>query len=71
MDLILATALINVGTGPDGSKAIIAADTQSGLRVIIPLDENGAKAVAAALSTGLVIPSGPLPPDFKGNGGTR
>lgn len=46
---------IKVGTRSDGMKAIIATDLKSGLRVIIPLDEVGAKAVATALNNNLVI----------------
>jgi len=73
MQIVMDEALVSVGTGPDGNKVMVAIDKQSGLRVVLPLTEQGAKAIAAALSTGLIVASGPLTPTLtgKGNGGVN
>ena len=67
MQIVMDEAMVSVGTGPDGAKVMIAVDKQSGLRVVLPMTDQSAKIIAAALSTGLVIASGPL--TMKGNGG--
>ena len=52
---------ISVGKNDLGARAIMAIDRKSGLRVVIPLDEAGAKIVAAELTKGLVVVHGKLP----------
>jgi len=55
MEIVMDRADIKVGKGNDGTKVIIAEDKMSGIRLVIPLDENGARIVATALIGGLHI----------------
>jgi len=51
----MTDVVISTGTGPNGLKLFVADDKRSGIRVLIPMDEKAARAVAAALTNGLVI----------------
>jgi len=53
---------VRIGTNDLGERAIVAIDKQSGIRVLIPLDEAGARAVAEALMAGQVVVAQKLPP---------
>jgi len=53
-------AEIKIGTNPNGGKAIIADEIMSGIRVLIPLTDEGAKSVADALYGG-IIPAKVMP----------
>jgi hypothetical protein len=55
MEIMMDTADINVGKNAQGMRAIVAIDRKSGLRVVIPLDDAGARAVADGLTAGLVM----------------
>jgi len=61
MEIYMVEAEINVGTAPNGDKAIIAVDP-SGIRVVLPMSDDGARAVAKALTGGItVVPKLELP----------
>lgn len=45
---------IQVGTAPNGDKAVIVVDP-SGIKVIIPMTDEGARAAAQALTGGIAI----------------
>jgi len=60
IEIGMAQAKINIGTSPDGGKVIMAEDIQSGIRMILPLTAEGAKAIADALY-GSVIPVRVMP----------
>lgn len=64
MEIIMNQAEIKIGTGPTGNKAIVAEETTSGIRVLIPLTDEGAKAVADALY-GSIIPAREFPKRIK------
>lgn len=51
--------------GAPGMKLLIFVDPQSGIQVIVPLDEATAKNMAAMLTAGIVIASGPVPKNGK------
>lgn len=51
----MSGADIKIGTAPNGDKAVVAVDMQSGVRVIIPLTPEGATALASGLAGGLVV----------------
>lgn len=56
MEIIMGEAEIKIGTRDDGIKAIVAECPRSGIRVIIPLTEESARAVATALASGIILP---------------
>jgi len=62
MEIRMDGADVRIGTNDLGERAIVAIDKQSGLRVLIPLDEGGARAVAEALTAGLLVVAKKLPP---------
>jgi hypothetical protein len=51
----LAQIQYGVQPQPDGSKILAFADQQSGIQVLIPLDEASASKIAAGLSTSGVV----------------
>jgi len=61
MEIIMNEAEIKIGTRADGIKAFVAEESRSGIRVIIPLNDEAARAVAAALVSGIVV-TDKLPP---------
>ena len=66
IELTMTEADIGIGDAPNGMKCIAATDRRSGIRVIIPLDDQAAKAVALKLSSGLILAT-----KVPGNGGDR
>ena len=60
MEIILSNAQIQVLDAPNGGK-VLRFLTPAGIVVTVPMDERAAKAIAAALSTGLIVANGPLP----------
>lgn len=54
MEIIMVGASIQVGTDPNGGKAVIAQDP-SGIRVIMPLTADAARSLAGALSGGIYL----------------
>jgi hypothetical protein len=55
MEIMMDNSDINVGKNAQGMRAIVAIDRKSGLRVVIPFDDAGARAVAKGLTEGLVV----------------
>lgn len=55
MEIIMDRADIRIGKRADGAKALVIEDTLSKIRIIVPLDEAGAKTIASALMGGLTI----------------
>ena len=60
MEIILHQAQIRVSDQPNGGK-VIQFLTPQGIVITAHLDEQGAKTIAAALGTGLIVANGPLP----------
>lgn len=55
--ITMTEVVISTGSAPNGTKALVLDDKPSGIRVMVPLDEKSARAVAAALTSGLVVAS--------------
>lgn len=64
IEIIMNQAEIKIGTNPNGGKAIVAEEITNGIRVLIPLTDEGAKAVADALY-GAIIPAREFPKVVK------
>lgn len=58
---ILIQGAIGVANAPDGGKVIQIKDG-AGNEFMIPLTQEAARSVSAALSTSLLVAGGPLPP---------
>lgn len=67
IEIHLSQVLISTGVGPNGTKVLVADDAKSGIRVLIPMDEQSARAIAAALSSGLLVTS-KVPGNGSGGG---
>ena len=55
MEIIMDRADIKIGKRADGAKALVVEDQLSKIRIIIPLDEAGAKTIASALMGGILV----------------
>jgi len=61
MQLILNNCQAQVLKAPDGTKMLQLIDPDSKIVVMVPFTQESARGIGAALSTGLVVASGPLP----------
>lgn len=61
IQFLLAEAQVQVQAGDNGTKVLVASDPRSGIQVVMPLPEDAARSVAAALGSGLIVASH-LPP---------
>jgi chloramphenicol O-acetyltransferase len=66
MEIVLNEAQITIGDipGQPGFK-FLQFITQQGIKVTVPLNEQAARAIAAGLTSGLLIASGPLASQLK------
>jgi len=61
IQFVLGEAMVQVQQGENGVKVMIATDPASGIQVVMPLPEEAARSIAAALGSGLIVASN-LPP---------
>jgi len=61
MQITMDNAQIIVGQGQAGIRIIQITDRASGIVVVVPLPPEAARSVGAALTSTLIIASGPLP----------
>jgi hypothetical protein len=57
IQLLLNEAQVHIQPGENGVKVVIATDPKSGIQVVMPLPEQAAKSIAAALGSGLIVAS--------------
>ena len=55
MEIMMTGADVAIAKDPLGNTAIVAIDGQSGIRVLIPLTQDGVRAVATALTSNIAI----------------
>ena len=69
MEILLNNCQVQIGVAPNGLKILQFLDPNSKIVVTVPLTLEAARSIGAALSTGLVIASGPLKTDSAGGNG--
>ena len=61
MQITMDAAHIQVAQGPNGSETLIIQDANvPGLAVILPLNQDAARTIGAALQSSLLVAGGPL-----------
>ena len=68
MEIVLNNCQVQVGQGPNGIKLLQFLDPNSKIIVTIPLTQDAARSIGAALSTGLIVAQGPLKTESGSNG---
>ena len=61
MQITMDNAQIAVAQGQGGLRILHVSDKKSGIIVVIPLPPDAARTVSAALTSSLIVATGPLP----------
>lgn len=71
MEITLVNCQIQIANNPNGQRVLIFIDSQSGIKVVVPLNAETARAISQGLSGSKIIVPSLIPPRdvIRGNGG--